>query len=78
FVSHVVAMHMIPAVYREEQLQEFCDAAERRFNTERDAIIRDKSPSLPPDTDAEVSSLVDMAMRISRDLACGESPAGRR
>lgn len=74
-VSHVVATHMVPAVYREEQLQEFCDTAERRFNAERDAITRD---SPPPDCDGEVLALVDMAVRISRDLACSESPAGRR
>lgn len=78
FVSHVVATHMIPAVCREEELQEFCDTAERRFNNERDAIIRNTPPSLPPDSDGEVSALVDMAMHISRDLACSESPAGRR
>ncbi|MCK9278171.1 MAG: Panacea domain-containing protein [Methanoculleus sp.] len=78
FVSHVVAAHRIPAVYGEEQLQEFCDTAERRFNNERAAIIRDNPLSLPPDSDGEVSALVDMAMRISRDLACSESPAGRR
>ncbi|WP_292490927.1 type II toxin-antitoxin system antitoxin SocA domain-containing protein [Methanoculleus sp. 10] len=78
FVSHVVAMHMVPAVYREERLQEFCDTAERRFNTERNAILCDNPPSLPPDTDEEVSSLVDMAMRISLDLACSESSTGRR
>mgnify|MGYP001040317264 FL=1 len=78
FVSHVVAKHMIPIVYREEQLREFCDTAERRFNAERDAITRDNPPSSPPDSDGEVLALVDMAMRISRDLACSESPAGRR
>lgn len=78
FVSHVVTTHMIPGVYREEQLQEFCDTAERRFNAERDAITRDNPPSPPPDSDGEVLTLVDMAMRISRDLACSESPAGRR
>lgn len=76
FVSHVVATHMVPAVCSEEQLQEFCDTAERRFNAERDAITRDSPP--PPDSDGEVLALVDMAMRISRDLACSESPAGRR
>jgi hypothetical protein len=65
-------------VYREEQLQEFCDIAERRFNAKRDAILRDNLPSPPPDSDGEVLALVDMAMRISRDLACSESPAGRR
>jgi len=78
FVSHIVATDMIPGVYREEQLQEFCDTAERRFNAERDAITRDNPPSLTPDSDGEVSALVDMAMRISRDLACSESRAGRR
>jgi len=78
FVSHVVETQMIPGVYREEQLREFCDTAERRFNAERDAITRDNPPSPPPDSDGEVSALVDMAMRISRDLACSESPAGRR
>jgi len=78
FVSHVVATHMIPTAYREEQLKEFCDTMEQRFNTERDAITRDNPPSHPPDSDCEVSALVDMAMRISRDLACSESPAGRR
>ena len=65
FVSHVVATQMIPGVYREEQLQEFCDTAERRFNAERDAITRDNPPSPPPDSDGEVLALVDMAMRIS-------------
>ena len=78
FVSHVVATHMIPAVYSEEQLQEFCNTMEQRFNTDRDAIARDNPPSLPPDSDGRVSALVDMAMRISRDLACSESLAGRR
>jgi len=78
FVSHVVTTHMIPGVYREEQLQEFCDTAERRFNAERDAITHGNPPSPPPDSDGEVLTLVDMAMRISRDLACSESPAGRR
>ncbi|MDK2990172.1 type II toxin-antitoxin system antitoxin SocA domain-containing protein [Methanoculleus sp.] len=78
FVSHVVATKMIPIVYSEEQLQEFCDTTERRFNRERDAITRDEPLSLPPDSDGEVPALVDMAMRISRDLACSESPAGRR
>ena len=78
FVSHVVATDMIPGVYREEQLQEFCDTAERRFNAERDAITRDNPLPLSPDSDGEVSALVDMAMRISRDLACSESRAGRR
>ncbi len=78
FVSHVIATHMIPVAYREEQLKEFCDTTERRFNRERDAIIHDNPPSLPPDYDGDVSALVDMAMRISRDLACSESPAGRR
>ena len=78
FVSHAVATHMVPVVYREEQLQEFCDAAERRFNAERDVITRDNPPAHPPDSGGEVLALVDRAMRISRDLACSESSAGRR
>ncbi|WP_301663109.1 type II toxin-antitoxin system antitoxin SocA domain-containing protein [Methanoculleus frigidifontis] len=78
FVSHVVATGMIPIVYTEEQLQEFCDTMEQRFNVERENLGRDHQPSLPPDSDGDVSALVDMAMRISRDLACGASPAGKR
>jgi hypothetical protein len=77
FVAYVVATHMIPAVYRDEDLKEFCDNAERRFNTERSAILRDNPPSIPPDSDEDVQALVDMAMHISRDLACSGSPVGR-
>jgi len=65
FVSHVVATHMIPAVYGEEQLQEFCNSMEQRFNTDRDAIARDNPPSPPLESDGEVLALVDTAMRIS-------------
>lgn len=78
FVSHVIATNMVPIVYEGERLQAFCDTMEQRFNVERENLARDHSPSLPPDSDGEVSALVDMAMRISRDLACGASPAGRR
>ena len=78
FISHVIATHMVPAVLREEQVQEFCDVTERRFNAGWDAILRDNLPLHPPDSGGEVSALVDMTMRISRDLAYSESPAGRR
>ena len=76
FISHVVLM--APAMCGKEQVQEFCDVMEQRFNTGRDAILRDNLASLPPDSDGEVSALVDMAMRISRDVACSGPPAGRR
>jgi len=71
FVSNIVATGMIPDAYGTGQLQEFCNTMERRFNARREAIIRDIPPLQEPDGD--VRTLVDMAMRISRDLACSGS-----
>lgn len=78
FVSHIIATKMVPVIFEEERLQKFCDKMEQRFNTVRENIARDHQPPHPPDSDDEISTLVDMTMHISRGFACGESPAGRR